>query len=136
MQYKYRTGLWCQVLIFVRHRYFNFFDNFVVRRTHLSKGLVLNFVVHVFATITSYERWGRHLYSGITQSLNSLDCAWRLTFYMLILWNPDCDVLWRVKRVYNDIIIRNSSLISNQSKPNSLDPKHFFQQSPSTICST
>ena len=30
-----------------------FFDNFFVKRT-------VNFVV--FATITSYERWGRHLY--------------------------------------------------------------------------
>ena len=53
---------------------------------------------------------------------------------MLILWNPDCDVLWRVKKAYDNIIIRNSSLISNQSKPNSFDPNTFLCSSISKHC--
>ena len=32
-----------KLFFFVRHRHFDFFDNFVVRRTHLSKGFVLKF---------------------------------------------------------------------------------------------
>ena len=46
-----------------------------------------------------------------------------------VLW---CNV-WRVKEPYNEVTLWNSGIISNQSKPNSLDPTvYFVLQTPIT----
>ena len=82
--------------IFVWLRYFDFFDNFIVRRTHLSKGFVLNFVVLLLLTIAFYLSWGRHQYRGIPQYLFSLTCDWRMKFPYLFLCNQTCVGQWRV----------------------------------------